>query len=184
MAKVRLKNPQWANFSSYVGVTKFEKGVSVDHVSVREAQLIGSIMAVEIIEDDGSIHNGGLAQLQVDGRGMQAPVEKKKLMASDTFNTPEEIEVPDVVFNAKEPTAPSEEDKVSEDLEKMVEDHEAQMQAEKVSAPQRLYERDELEAIADENGITSLREIGENLGVKSNSIETLIHKILKAQRGK
>jgi hypothetical protein len=184
MAKVRLKSKQWANFSSYVGVTKFEKGVSVDHVSAREAQLLGSIMAVEIIEDDGSVHNGGLAQMQVDGRGMQAPVEKKKLMASDTFNTPEEAPTPDVVFKGKEPEAPSEEDKVSEELEQMVEDHEAQMQAEKTVKPQRHYERDELEAIADESGITSLREIGENLGVKSNSIESLIHKILKAQRGK
>lgn len=43
--------------------------------------------------------------------------------------------------------------------------------------------REELEAIADEKGISGLREIGNELGVKSNSIEDLIGKILAAQKG-
>ena len=42
--------------------------------------------------------------------------------------------------------------------------------------------REELEAVADDGGISGLRAIAEPLGVKSNSIDGLIDAILKASQ--
>ena len=43
------------------------------------------------------------------------------------------------------------------------------------------YTREELEGVADESGISGLREIGNALNARSNSIEGLIDAILSAQ---
>ena len=179
MAKVRLKNKQWSGFSSYLGVTKFENGVSVSDVTEREAQLLGSITAVEMIDDEGNaIGNAGFGQVNVDKRGNKAPVEKKKIMASDTFDTKEIEPTPDVkvVHKAKDE---DETDQAEKDLEAEIEDLDVADEdgAEEV----KVYTREELEALADEQGIAGLRAVGEARNVRSNSIDSLINKILKAQ---
>lgn len=48
----------------------------------------------------------------------------------------------------------------------------------------KIYTKEELEAIADKNGIQGLREIASNYGITSNSISSLIYKILDRQREK
>ncbi len=180
MAKVRLKSPSMKGFSSYMGVTKFENGVSVDHVTEREAQLLGSITSVEYVDDEGNaIGNAGMAQVQVDNRSTPAPVELKKLMGAETFDTKEEQHVPDVKVEIK-PEPKEEADAEAEKLEAEVEAHEEEINA-KAEEDTPVYTREELEAAADEGGIHALREIGAKRGVKSNSIEDLIAKILKAQ---
>ena len=180
MAKVRLKSKQWAGFSSHLGVTKFEKGVSVDHVTHREGQLLGSITAVEYIDDEGKvIGNAGMAQVQVDSKGMSAPVEKKKIMASDKYEHREEINADPVKFEAKNIKV-SEEDEATKDLEKQVSEIESE-ETKETETQKVSYTKERLEEIADTDGITGLRLIGESLEVRSNSIENLIDKILKAQ---
>ena len=47
-----------------------------------------------------------------------------------------------------------------------------------------VYSRDELEAIADSEGIRGLRELANGLGVKGRSIEEIIGEILDLQGGK
>jgi len=47
------------------------------------------------------------------------------------------------------------------------------------SAP--LYTREQLEAIADKDGINGLRKIGDTVGVRGTSIRVLIESILQAQ---
>jgi hypothetical protein len=44
-----------------------------------------------------------------------------------------------------------------------------------------IYSREQLEAIADQEGIHGLRKVGDVLNVKGVSIRTLIEDILKAQ---
>lgn len=185
MARVRLKSPTMKNFSSFMGVTEFKDGVSVDHVSHREAQLLGSITGVEFIDDDGNATgNAGMAQVQVDGRSNAAPVEAKKIMASDTFNTPAEINAKDVTVTAPAPTV-DDLDAAADDLDEEVTKIEAAEAADKpegeTSDAAVVYSRADLEEIADKEGITGIRAIGDTLGQRSNSIESLIDKILKAQ---
>lgn len=50
-----------------------------------------------------------------------------------------------------------------------------------VGAIKAVYTREQLEEIADKRGIKGLREIGDELGVKANSVTALIDDILKAQ---
>jgi len=61
----------------------------------------------------------------------------------------------------------------------------AKMSREVVPQPipeeKKKWTREELEALADKDGIEGLRPIGTSLNVKSNSIVTLIAKILHAQ---
>lgn len=51
------------------------------------------------------------------------------------------------------------------------------------STQKTLYSYEQLAKIADEGGINGLREIGETMGVKSNSIASLITAILDKQSG-
>lgn len=51
---------------------------------------------------------------------------------------------------------------------------------EPVEKEAQAYTREDLESIADAKGITGLREIGQPLGIKSNSINGLIEELLKA----
>ena len=179
MAKVRLKSPTMKNFSSFMGVTKFENGVSVDHVNHREAQILGSITAVEFIDDEGNtVGNAGMAQVQVDNRATKAPVEAPKIMAGE-YQHKDEINAAPVKFEPK-PQPKDETEEETEKLEKEVDDHEEEVNA---TAEEEVvvYTAEQLEEIADEGGIQALRDIGAKRDVKSNSIEDLIKKILKAQ---
>lgn len=74
MAKVRLKNPKMASFSSHLGTVKFLNGISEDHVSEAEQRLLGAITSVEIVEDDGATRDGGDAAKYTAGRKTGAPV--------------------------------------------------------------------------------------------------------------
>jgi hypothetical protein len=52
-----------------------------------------------------------------------------------------------------------------------------------VPVPAKIWTEKELEEIADEKGIAGLREIGDTLDVRSNSIPKLISAIIARQRG-
>lgn len=177
MAKVRLKNPVYATFSSYMGVTKFKDGVSEGDVSENEIRILGSITAIEVIDDDGNVFDGGPAQIIIDMRNAPAPVEKK-LKPVGEADTREEITPGPVEVKAVEPEN-DEVKEAEEELEAEIEEMTAEIEEE----AETVYSREELEAIADEKGIAGLREIGNTLGVKSNSIEDLIKKILDKQKG-
>tara|TARA_R110000851_G_scaffold59347_11_gene137428 strand:- start:15496 stop:16041 length:546 start_codon:yes stop_codon:yes gene_type:complete len=180
MAKVRIKSKQWAGFSSFLGPTKFTNGVSDEHVDHKEGQRLGAIMAVELIDDDGNVlGNAGTAQAQVDMKGMKAPVEPKKIMVSDKYEHQTEINAGPVEFGNNVKEKP-ESEKVAEDLENEISEHvDDEEKAEE--KPEITYDRKALEEIADEDGIVGLRIIGESKNVRSNSIESLITKILKSQ---
>lgn len=56
------------------------------------------------------------------------------------------------------------------------------VEAEPEKAKPMKYSREDLEAIADSKGLSGLREIGSQYGVKSTSITKLIEAILEAQK--
>lgn len=181
MAKVRFKDPKWAKFSSYMGTTKFENGMSVDDVSPAEIRLLGAITSIVVVEEDGAERNGGLGQEHVDARSRPMPVVPEPKRDADKPASPEEITpAPAVITNGK-PEKPVEGvEKAAEDLEKEM--SEAEAQVEEPAAPTKVWTREELDTLADDKGIRGLRvEAGDPLGVKDNSIEGLIEEILAAQ---
>lgn len=178
MARVRLKNPAYKTFSSYMGTTKFKNGVSESDVSDAEIRILGAITAIEVIDDEGNAKTAGPAQNVSDLRSMEAPVEKK-LEPEGEPDTRAEITPEPVEIKGVEPKK-EETEEAQERLDAEIAELEQAVEGETKREPMT---REELEAIADEKGITGLREIGNELGVKSNSIEDLIGKILAAQKG-
>lgn len=182
MARIRLTRPEMAKFSSHMGTVLFKDGVSVDHVSAAEARLLGSITAVEVINDDNeTVGKAGLGQEHANLRSKKAEVEKPLTPDQEKPNAPEEILQPDVKV---EPIKSEEDpdDVVAAELEQKVSDLEDAVQDETVSEPAEALSREALETIADEEGIAGLRKIGEPLNVKSNSVEGLIEKLVAAQK--
>lgn len=55
--------------------------------------------------------------------------------------------------------------------------------SEEVAKPMQRFTREELESIADCEGIAGLRQIGNSIGVKAKGIVEMIEGILKAQGG-
>ncbi|MDX5412913.1 MAG: hypothetical protein LPK02_07680 [Rhodobacterales bacterium] len=181
MARVRLTNPAMASFSSYMGVTKFEDGVSVGDVSEREIRILGSITGIEIVEEDGSTRPGGPSNDMIAQRSTPAAVETKLTPVGEP-NSPVEITPGPAVFEAPKTEAETEAEKTAQALEAEVAAMEEAAADAEAAQPAVVYTREELEAIADDKGITGLREIGDALDAKSNSIEGLIEKILAAQK--
>lgn len=184
MYKIRLKNPVYTTFSSYMGSTLFEKGVSVHPVGYAEAMRIAAATAVEVIDENGNAIPFGPAYNLTQNRNIPAPIEKKLVPIGETDRRAE-IPTPKV-DGPVEPKAPKDEaDDAEADLKAQVAEIEAEeaateTAAENVKMP--VYSRAELEEIADEKGITGLRSIGDGYAVKSNSIEGMIEKILTAQK--
>ena len=133
--KIRLIRPGYQKFSGMFGAVKFEDGVSVEHVSQREADQIAAVTSVEAVEGDPSKLIGNRYRIS---KSVQAEVK-----------TPSSAESP--------PQLPEE----AEPVEK--------------------YSREQLEAIADKDGIAGLRQVGERLNVRDKSIVGLIDGILRAQ---
>lgn len=181
MAKVRLKNPEWATFSSYIGTTKFKNGESEDHVSAAEMRILGSITAVEAINENGTSEPVGLAVTALDIQTAKAPIMSDPTPDGEP-ETRNEIPTPDVDSVPEKKTEAADEDKVQKDLEQALSgvDDTGKEPAENETEASS-YTRGQLEIVADQEGISGLREIGKGLDVKSNSIEDLIVKILGAQ---
>ena len=182
MAKIRLKSKQWATFSSNLGTIKFKNGVSEDHVSSRDIDLIAAITQIETIDESGNVAPAGGAHRMAVERGARAPVEKALKPVGEP-DARKEITPEDVVIKPKS-TPVEKTDEASKELEKAVAEIEAENEktaAEGENTPVKTYTRTELEEIADKDGIVGLRKIGEDFGVKSNSIESLMDKIEKSQ---
>lgn len=176
MARIRLTRPEMAGFTSFMGTVKFENGVSVDHVAPAEQRLLAAITSVELIEDDGTVSATGDAHMMAQGRGTPAPIvnalqrigDTPKDDAQTTDPAPEPTSAPEPTLDEMEAEA-SAEGGVATDQE--------------AAEPRRIYTREELEVVADNEGIRGLRKIGEPLGARNVSIAGLITEILQQQSG-
>ena len=184
MAKVRLVSKEWESFSSYLGMTKFKNGVSESDVSPNEIRILGAITKIEVEQPDGEYEASGPADIAIAVRTMPAPIIPD-LKAEGARDERKEITPEDVVINGEKATGEESDEKddlddAMDDLEKSLGDDED----EDTSGDEEIesYTKEQLEAIADEKGIAGLREIGDANKVKSNSIESLIEKILHAQK--
>ena len=96
MAKLKIVEPGWAGYTGLLGRVDFVDGVSVEDVSLREAQALGGIVRIENVDTGQDV---SLSQYMVDSRkaGVGAPREEPKAP----------IEVKAVVAEPEAPVVPA-----------------------------------------------------------------------------
>lgn len=177
--KIRFTRPQMQKFTGWMGRVEFENGVSVNDVSDAEARLLAALTPVEFVE-------GGQA-------GANAEYERRKsasmpVVGERERGTTQERAGEETPTNATFAPPEKKSDEV-DDLAKQVadlDDDETIVVDESAAAtvaaePAKVWTREELERVADEDGIKGLRTVGEPLGAKSTSIKGLINEILHVQ---
>lgn len=138
--KIKISEPGYAGFTGNMGPVLFEDGVSVEHVSTREVNLLSALLQVVNAETD-------------------APVGA---LVDEAARWNDSVEIINLPTNAEsQAVQPSSEVLVVIPVLQTVQ-----------------YTREELEKIADEGGISAMRDIADPLGVKSTSIAKLIDGIL------
>lgn len=169
--KIRIAEKGWETYTGPLGDIEFVNGVSGDHVSQREANRLGAILRVEEIDKDGA-DQGQVSQ--------NADYQKAtKFSAPDVERFPRQTELDKATAEAKvEASAATPEGDNGAAVQSDQPTHEAPAE------PAKVWTREELETVADQNGIKGLREIATPMGVISSSIGTMIDKILEAQSAK
>jgi hypothetical protein len=195
MAHYRLTGRGMEHFTGTFGMVQFENGVSVGHVNKAEALRLGSLTRLEEVQDDGTSAQVSISNELVQGRNRgiepRPPLERGK----EPESYPEEITPAPQVVAVEDTRKPVDEDdeEFLEELEEALEvaNNEALVEAQALfeaneaklnPEPEvRRYTREELEEIADRDGIKGLREIGDKINVKGVAITTLITDILHRQ---
>jgi hypothetical protein len=149
-------NPAFAGMTGTFGGVNFIDGIS-DHIDRRTADRLGMNISVEEIEGDGPYFDR-LAKAKAEmSAKVRADIDEKAPQSPPAL----------IVDVTPDPSMPA----PSKAPEHPVE-----------AAPaSQKYTREALEQIADDGGIIALREIGNPLGVRANSIRALIASILEAQ---
>lgn len=150
--QIRLTDPGFAGFTGYFGNIKFEDGVS-EHISSVEAERLGCIVACETLDGE----NPSATQRMVD-------VRTKDL--NEFLGTAHEVsdlsaQTEQVESQAGEQVA-------------------AQTESVNSSAAKPGFEftREDLEALADAEGIAGLRNLGSQHGIKGRSIVEIIDELM------
>lgn len=165
--KVRIVSKGWENFTGSMGhQAMFKEGVSVEPLTARQIARIGSTVR---IVDHSSGRQLGPAEVSRMLQGQPLPVERP-------IQTQVERDADESAAKAK---------LIAEADARKVKEAEALAAAQKKAEEQvdalPVYTRQELEAIAANDGITELRKIAEPLKAKGRAITDLIDSILKAQ---
>jgi len=177
MSKIKLTNPGMQGFTGYLGTVRFENGISVEAPSHAEMNRLAAITSVSALDDEGNeIGQVGVGAVMAGSRKTPAPLLPTLERGEPEIYSVEETPEPQVIETAG--PVKSEQDLVDEELSNLVETPES---ADTETQPVRIYSQAELEEIADSKGISGLREIGNLLGVKDNSIQGLIKEIIAAQ---
>lgn len=152
--KLKLIGKQFVNFTGQLGSINWVNGVSETDVDPIEANRIASIVGAKFL--DGS--DASECDKIISIKNMESPYRQQSR--------------PLTVEEIKE----LEKEKNKRPLD-FIKPKEAKAEAPKV----KIYTKEELEKIADEKGISGLRDIAVQFGVTSNSISSLIYKILDRQ---
>lgn len=154
--RIKIIEPGWDGYTGQLGTLHFEDGISTTSPSQRERDYFGVVIRIAEVNQDGSegeVISANADLIRIDK--LEMPVHVPILKTDEE----REAENPTPVVPAPDPmqsiVAPAE--------------------------PAKRYTRDELEAIADKEGIKGLRGIGAPLGAKNTSIIKLIDEILEAQ---
>lgn len=155
--RIKIAQKGWEGFNGVLGPIQFTNGISAD-ITQREADRLGVMMrVVEVDENDVEL---GV----VSANAELIRTSHIRMEVVDARQTVAEKE-------AANPTPPVTEPEITP----------PNPMPQPEPAPVKDYTREELEKIADDNGIKGLRDIGTPLGAKNTSISKLIEEILVAQ---
>lgn len=160
--KVKIIEKGYAGFTGHLGRIDFEDSVSVGEIDMREALMLG----------------GYVRLVEVDEAGNElGPVSHAAELAR-TRNLSTSVVIP---LDRGDPNEPSPD--AAEQNGQKVETAPDPMPVPELTPEEaaRVWTRDELEAVADKDGIKGLRDIATPMGVRNTSIPGLIDEILAAQ---
>ena len=150
--KIKIDEAGYENFTSFLGVTEFVDGVSVNDVLPRQINLLAAI--VRIVDAKTGVQYG-------PGYEFDA-VKDLKAVTEDVL----------LLTEAGQASAAKAEQARLEELK--------QAQADEANGMKKIsYTQADLEDVADKHGIAGLREIAEPLGIKGTSVAKLIEEIKK-----
>lgn len=158
--QVRIVQPGMQTYTGYIRGTRFVEGVSVGEMPIRDALRLGASCAVEDMEGRVVSPNHHVFEDANEITGMT--------------NMPPKSQTVEEQQDASKVQA--EESKEEDEVVGFYDPDEEHAEAKK-------WDLASLEAIADAEGISGLREIGDEFGVKERSIDGLIREIMKAQSG-
>lgn len=172
MPRVRLTKPAYKNFDGTMGAIRFTQGVS-EEISMPDAERIGSITSVEILDENG---NGtgkspSVTQKMIDARkapGIEPRIRSRSLGDnSDTSTAQSAADRSQSATDASASTPDTEQThKLAKDLSQMPFD----------------YTEQTLADIADSEGINGLRKIANEYDVRGNSIRGIISDLMARKR--
>lgn len=160
--KLRITQPGWENYTGQLGMAFFENGLSVAAVPKIVARKLAGV--VGCVWEDGT--NPSVTQDELT-RTQAAPDVHTTAAPVMPEGTPEPAPV--VVPLAAVETQPAEFVQPVDPSALSVPD-----------ASAAIYTKEELEAIADREGIAGLRALADPLDIKSNSIATLVAAMVSA----
>lgn len=147
--QIRLTDPGFAGYNGYFGNIMFTDGVS-EHISSVEAERLGCIVACETLDGE----NPSATQRMVDVRNKD--LDELRGTAHEVSN---------LFAQAAEQSG----DQVTEQVQSV---------NSSAAKPGFDFTREDLEALADAEGIAGLRNIGSQHGVKGRSIAEIIEELL------
>ena len=169
--RIRIVSKGWETFTSSLGHgAMFENGVSVDPVDQRNIRRIGA--SLSIVDAETGEPLGPSAEMAA-AQNKRAPVFKargKTPKQNRADNAEQTAERARLIAEAKAREEKREADRKAAEAKRLEDEFGAVV-----------YSREELEAVAANDGIKGLREIADPLGVKNTSISGLIEEILNAQ---
>jgi len=152
MPKIKLTGKGYDKMTGLFGNIEFVDGVSVEEVSRRDAERLGSLTSV--IDVDTKEEMNAAKGVEVRLRSGEKTRNVESAESESGSETDSEVAETENSENSTEGN---------------------------VEASDKLYTEAELGNIADEEGIAGLRTIAESLNVSDKSVRGLITKILKAQ---
>ncbi len=177
---VTITQPGFAAYNGYLRRHLFKDGKSVGKIPVRMALLLGASCSV-IDTDTGEQLNPNTYKFEQIGEVSADDFPSvTAIRKSDVINT-EVAKVAEEAGAALDDGPMGSPESDSESDSELVDDKVGFVAPGDEHEDPRIWSLAELEAIADADGITGLREIGGLIGVKNRSLDGLIQAILKAQ---
>jgi len=154
--QVKITDPGFAGFTGHFGTVYFENGVS-EHISSAEAERLGCIVKCETL--DGQNPSATQRMVDIQHKNLdELLAQGKGVVGADraAVQTPESNQTVAKTEDAGGETKPG-------------------------VQPSLNFTREDLEALADKEGITGLRNIGSQHGVKGRSIADIIDELMAIQ---
>ena len=188
--KLRLVDETFKNHTGMFGIVMFENGLSVDNVDPIDALRIGNSILAEW-ENGKPVNSGQMYNDNVSNDIHHVAIENSHL--NSVYGNTEEryqhltadqaIERAEAIarrqFDIEGIQANQKAIQVKSEPKQEVNEKLNTAELNVLQENQKQYSREELEAIAEKDGIKKLREIANERNIKGNSINDIINKLLQ-----